>query len=71
MTRKRFKKLLMSHGIRRNTVDKYIRINQMTMPSVKVVSGAGWVTPEMREKAEVVLPSLNELIMEIIFSHMP
>lgn len=71
MTRKRFKKLLMSGGIPRNVADKYLRINEITMPSVKAVTGVGTVTPEMREKAETAVLIINEMIADCFLSRLP
>lgn len=63
MTKKRFKKILMSLGYQRNSVDIIDRILQAKRPSCKVIAGVGWVTPEMREKAEFVLPFIGSEIL--------
>lgn len=62
MTRKRFKKLLMSHGVSRNTAEGAINILVASHRSTKVVAGYGRVTPYMRKRAREFAAEMQELL---------
>ena len=62
MKRKRFKKLLMSQGVQRNTAEGIINVIVSGHRSTKAIPRFGSVTPEMKEHARQKTEEIRQIL---------